>query len=971
MGCNSFSTRALLIAGLLLLQASTYVREAPVSWVPNADGLWQTAANWSSNPSLPGAADDVTIDRPAVITVTLSSGVPSIRSLTSQENLIVGGLSLTIGAGGGQINGALTVGPLATLTSSGGTFQAVGAVVANSANLRAIAGGTLNLSTLTSYSSSTQTAIVANGMSSIVNLSGITSFASSTAGFTNTQIYAQAGGSVNLSALSSITTGETDAIASGAGSTIDFTNLNTFGANKFNDVRRFRAENGGHIISPNLTTISGRVSVEISGASSMLDLADLTNVNDLSFLAENNATLSLPAVITSYSSSAQSAIVANGTGSIVNLSGITSFASSTALSTNTQIYAQAGGTVNLSALSSITTGETDAIASGAGSTIDFTNLTTFSANKFNDFRRFRAENGGHIISPNLTTISGRVNVELSGASSMLDLADLTNANNLSFLAENSATLSVPVTNYVTPNGSQFRAITGGTLNLSTLTGYSSSTQSAIVANGTGSIVNLSGITSFSSATVLSTNTQIYAQAGGTVNLSALSSITTGETDAMATGAGSTIDFTNLNTFGVNKFNDTRRFRAENGGHIISPNLTTISGRVNVELSGASSMLDLADLTNANDLSFLAENSATLSLPVTNYFTPNGSQFRAITGGTLNLSTLTSYSATASSSIVANGTSSIVNLSGITSFSSATNFLANTQIYAQAGGTVNLSSLSSITTGETDAIASGAGSTIDFTNLNTFSANKSNSTRRLRAESGGAVRIKSAGITTVTNTSVETNLTGTIMGDTLAIGSGATLSGNGLIDANYTQLSGGTMRFNVGGLTADTQFDQIVIDGNATLGGTLNVILTNNFVPVFGQTFEILQVNGTITGTFDIGQYSFLTGGLQWDVIYNPHSVVLQVVNFYGDYSGNGVIDAADYVVWRKFRNATGINQPADGDRNLVVDDSDYNYWRSRFGQTSGSSSSPENGSVPEPTDYALCIMGLLVGGFRRVRLKSI
>ena len=500
MGCNLFSTCALLIAGLLLLQASTDVRGAPVSWVPNADGLWQTAANWSSNPSLPGAADDVTIDRPAVITVTLSSGVPSIRSLTSQENLIIGGPSLTIGAGGGQINGALTVGPLATLTSSGGTFQAAGAVVANSANLRAIAGGTLNLSTLTSYSSSTQTAIVANGMGSIVNLSGITSFASSTAGFTNTQIYAQAGGTVNLSALSSITTGETDAIASGAGSTIDFTNLTTFSANKFNDVRRFRAENGGHIISPNLTTISGRVSVELSGASSMLDLADLTNVNDLSFLAENNATLSLPAVITSYSSSAQSAIVANGTGSIVNLSGITSFASSTALSTNTQIYAQAGGTVNLSALSSITTGETDAIASGAGSTIDFTNLTTFSANKFNDVRRFRAENGGHIISPNLTTISGRVNVELSGASSMLDLADLTNANDLSFLAENSATLSLPVTNYFTPNGSQFRALTGGTLNLSTLTSYSSSTQSAIVANGTGSIVNLSGITSFSSAT---------------------------------------------------------------------------------------------------------------------------------------------------------------------------------------------------------------------------------------------------------------------------------------------------------------------------------------------------------------------------------------------------------------------------------------------------------------------------------------
>jgi hypothetical protein len=35
---------------------------APISWTPDADGFWDVAANWSSNPLLPGAADDVTID---------------------------------------------------------------------------------------------------------------------------------------------------------------------------------------------------------------------------------------------------------------------------------------------------------------------------------------------------------------------------------------------------------------------------------------------------------------------------------------------------------------------------------------------------------------------------------------------------------------------------------------------------------------------------------------------------------------------------------------------------------------------------------------------------------------------------------------------------------------------------------------------------------------------------------------------
>jgi len=67
------------------------------------------------------------------------------------------------------------------------------------------------------------------------------------------------------------------------------------------------------------------------------------------------------------------------------------------------------------------------------------------------------------------------------------------------------------------------------------------------------------------------------------------------------------------------------------------------------------------------------------------------------------------------------------------------------------------------------------------------------------------------------------------------------------------------------------------------------------------------------------------------------------------------IDAADYVVWSKFRNATGINQPADGDRNLVVNDLDYDYWRSRFGQTSGSGASAFVG-VPEPATSALLVI---------------
>lgn len=59
----------------------------------------------------------------------------------------------------------------------------------------------------------------------------------------------------------------------------------------------------------------------------------------------------------------------------------------------------------------------------------------------------------------------------------------------------------------------------------------------------------------------------------------------------------------------------------------------------------------------------------------------------------------------------------------------------------------------------------------------------------------------------------------------------------------------------------------------------------------------------------------------------------------GDYNGNGIVDAADYVVWRK----TGINGPTG-----------YNTWRTNFGKPGGSGSvAGIQAAVPEPTTLVL------------------
>jgi hypothetical protein len=80
----------------------------------------------------------------------------------------------------------------------------------------------------------------------------------------------------------------------------------------------------------------------------------------------------------------------------------------------------------------------------------------------------------------------------------------------------------------------------------------------------------------------------------------------------------------------------------------------------------------------------------------------------------------------------------------------------------------------------------------------------------------------------------------------------------------------------------------------------------------------------------------------------------------GDYNGNGVVDMADYVLWRNggpLQNE--VNTPG------VVDASDYTYWRSRFGATTGSGSAFGGAAVPEPATWLLMSFAIILLGSRR------
>jgi hypothetical protein len=87
-------------------------------------------------------------------------------------------------------------------------------------------------------------------------------------------------------------------------------------------------------------------------------------------------------------------------------------------------------------------------------------------------------------------------------------------------------------------------------------------------------------------------------------------------------------------------------------------------------------------------------------------------------------------------------------------------------------------------------------------------------------------------------------------------------------------------------------------------------------------------------------------GWNFQIVAGGNGQILQAfqggpVGVQGDYNNNGVVDAADYVLWRK--NPAGNGGAPAG----------YNTWRQNFGGALGSGGNLATGAVPEPTAMLL------------------
>jgi fibronectin-binding autotransporter adhesin len=224
------------------------------------------------------------------------------------------------------------------------------------------------------------------------------------------------------------------------------------------------------------------------------------------------------------------------------------------------------------------------------------------------------------------------------------------------------------------------------------------------------------------------------------------------------------------------------------------------------------------------------------------------------------------------------------------------------------------------------------------------------------------------ITTAGGANVIVSGTGTVFAPGASVGDAGTMTfalGTGTLNlaALTTANSPGLLQFDLDNPGTSDRVDFTSALGSLTLGAldlsdftftNLGGVSVGDVFTLFDAAAPMSAPAGPQTGT-----------ALGFNVTLNvdnsvDHVVTLSidsVAGVNGDYNDNDVVDAADYVLWRRGGNLE--NDPTAGNQ-----PGDYDYWRARFGNISngaGTSAGTLGGqsAVPEPgTCCLLCFVGI-------------
>lgn len=158
---------------------------------------------------------------------------------------------------------------------------------------------------------------------------------------------------------------------------------------------------------------------------------------------------------------------------------------------------------------------------------------------------------------------------------------------------------------------------------------------------------------------------------------------------------------------------------------------------------------------------------------------------------------------------------------------------------------------------------------------------------------------------------------------------------------------------------------VVVAINRTANAiTTGISVTHDRIFDHAEVYQLTSNSWTPEAAADI-ELDLLNAFQYTMPAYSVTTLVLISDGLVGDFNRDGMVDAADFTVWRDSVGTMG-NTAADANEDNVVDVDDYTLWKNNFGATQsvgGSSTS----AVPEPSPSLLIFFGYLVVAAQRRR----
>lgn len=693
------------------------------------------------------------------VVTTASVAAPNLSSITATEVVLDGAAGLTTPA-------ITNIDGTRISLTSGATFGSSVTTTSYDYNLPGVPGSGVMM--------------LADGVGSTLDLSSLTSFTD------------------NANLIGS----PTRTITASNSGLIDLGNLTTFIGGGGGDVVALKVESGGDIDLDNLTTQSGntrftsnilgyslpalstssQLEVEV-GAAASFDLPVLTNhdqgafdvVSTGSATAASLTTLTASDVDLDGTGTLTTSALSNIDGSRLRVSGGATFGSSisaTSYSYNVSGVASSGNTFQ---------------ATGAGSALDLSSLTSFSDNANligSPIRRITADDNGFIDLSNVTTLAGGASgdrllidvftggdVDLTSLTTLTDnvefnigvtaysLPALTTATGTDFFVEAAASLSLPVLTSL--DQGEVETENGATVNAPSLTSL------------TATDVSLNGAATFTTSSLSNIDGSLFSLANGHT-FGATITATTYDYDVpgvasnaaifSVTGPGTALDLSSLVTFNDSANligSPTRTFEAQNSGVIDLSNLTSLTGAAggdnllisidtsgDIDLSSLATMIGsaafditlpaytLPSLLTTTGVDVSIASTTTLNMPVATSI--DDADFILPGGSTINAPSLTALTASSLSLVpgVTFATANLENIDGTdVSVSGGESF------GSQVTATAYNYNVTGFKTGGDILSADGTGSSIDLGGIEFFSDNANaigSPTRSLSATNDGVI-----------------------------------------------------------------------------------------------------------------------------------------------------------------------------------------------------------------------------------------